>query len=148
MIERAGTGWQTILADLSLILFMISASALRYEKEKPPEERASAQGEPLAFYEADAGAPPIGEWLAAQSPDERQQLTIVARYGPNGQARALEEVGRLAREAQAKGMPARIVVEPVARADDTGTSAMLAYDVPGAGMARDLLRDNKAKSNP
>ena len=54
MIARAGSGWQTVLADLSLILFMVTAAAL-CAKRQPPQcaVRASsaarlAAGEPLA----------------------------------------------------------------------------------------------------
>ena len=35
MIARVGSGWQTVLADLSIILFMIAASAVSQAGEEP-----------------------------------------------------------------------------------------------------------------
>lgn len=133
-------GWQTSLADLSLILFLIAASAVgrhQREQEHQPAPRAapppSAQGEPLAVYAAAPGAPPLARWLADQAPDPRQQLTITARYGaePGAQGRALGEAARLLAEAQGLGRRARLVVEPgegparVALAFDAAPSARL-----------------------
>ena len=74
------------------------------------------------------------EWLEFQSPDARQQLTIVAQYRPGGQAAAIAMAEKLAREARAAGAQARIVVEP----GEGGITATLAYDVPSATLARGL----------
>lgn len=134
MKVRAGTGWQYLLADLSLILFIVTAAALSRTSDGPAAA-LSPQGEPLAFYRADDGAPPLGQWLRDQSPDPRQQLTIVAQYAPGRQVEALDRAGALAREAGAAGTRARIVVEPGAG----GTTASLAFDAPqAASLAQDL----------
>lgn len=133
MMARAGSGWQYILADLSLILFMVTAAAL-VSADEPVAPRAAAsdeqplspQGEALALYRAAPGAPSLGAWLRDQSPDARQQLTIVAQYGPGGQAEALRQATAMAQEAGAAGTQARIVVEP----GQGGTRAALAYDAP------------------
>jgi len=149
MIVRAGTGWQYLLADLSLILFMITAAALAQTDSaadaaaKAGEEvtAISPQGEPMALYRVGAGAPPLGDWLREQSADARQQLTIVAQYAPGKQTDALSRAEALAREAGQAGASARIVIEP----GPGGTTAALAYDMPSASMARDLHssgRDN------
>ncbi|MDE8651155.1 hypothetical protein [Novosphingobium album (ex Liu et al. 2023)] len=143
---RPGTGWQTMLADLSLILFMITAAALSKTSLKPatgPEQPAAArsdprpspQSEPLAIYVAAPGAPPLAEWLAHQPRDDRQQLTVTARYRPGGQAAALAEAGRLAAEAGKAGAAARIVVEP----GEGAARAVLAFD------ASDDLRQEVAR---
>ena len=135
MMVRAGTGWQYLLADLSLILFMVTAAALAQSvDEKPGAATLSPQGEPLAFYRVGTGAPPLGHWLQDQSVDARQQLTILAQYAPGQQAEALSQAERLAREAGEAGTKARIVIEP----GPGGTTASLAYDVPQASMAHDL----------
>jgi hypothetical protein len=150
MIARTGSGWQYILADLSLILFMVTAAALassddapaRAAKTPPTEGRSSAssgrplspRAEPLALYRASPGAPPLGQWLRDQSADARQQLTIVAQYGAGGQAKALGEAAALAQAAGEAGTRARIVVEPGVE----GTRASLAFDAPRAEMARNL----------
>lgn len=146
MIVRAGSGWQTVLADLSLILFMVTAAALSQAQERslpaqaarPAEGQsgsaASPQGEPLALYRVAPGSPPIAEWLGAQSRDPRQQLTIVAQYRSGQQAQALQQAANLAREAGEAGMSARILVEP----GEMGASAGLAFDAPRPSLARSL----------
>lgn len=131
MIARAGSGWQTVLADLSMILFMITVSAV---SEAPAEPRLqpravapSARSEPLALYRPGPGAPSLGQWLAAQSPDPRQQLTLTVRYAPGTQAEALARARDMLREAGSEGARARLVLEPGA----PDAMAALAYDVPG-----------------
>jgi hypothetical protein len=141
MMVRAGTGWQYLLADLSLILFMVTAAALAQAADDPAAA-LSPQGEPLAFYRVETGAPPLGQWLHDQSADARQQLTIVAQYGPGRQAEALRQAETLAREAGEAGAAARIVIEPGAG----GTVATLAFDVPEAAMARDLHKTGRSDS--
>lgn len=121
-------GWQTSLADLSLILFMLAAAALH---DRPPAARpapASPRSEPLAVYEATPEAPRLGVWLEQQAPDPRQQLTITARYGaaPGAREQALAQAARLLAEAGQAGRAARIVVEPGAGP----ARVALAYDTP------------------
>lgn len=138
MRARAGQGWQTSLADLSLILFLITAAAASRQAESRPGAAMaapSARAEPLSVYVAAAGAPALAQWLRDQAADPRQQLTITARYGPGTQAQALAEAARLAAEAGELGLAARIVVEP----GEGPARVALAYDAPGAAdVARDL----------
>lgn len=104
-----GSGWQVVLADLSMILFMITAAAVA---DAPPEPQAKpaarpvtgvpALGEPVAQWRAGAGSPPLGEWLRAESADPRLRLTIMASLDDAPAALAL------AREA---GRPARVVLD-------------------------------------
>ena len=145
MMVRAGSGWQTLLADLSIILFMVTAATLSQSKDGPaakgsatPEPpKASARSEPLAVYRAAPGAPPLGQWLASQSPDPRQQLSIVAHYAPSGQQAALSDAAGLLAQAGAAGTSARLVVEP----GEGGTVATLAYDAASTGLAQGLQRE-------
>jgi hypothetical protein len=146
MIARTGSGWQYILADLSLILFMVTAAALAQAEDAPQQtppqnEESSAeaqplspQGQPLAVYRAAPGAPPLGVWLRDQAADARQQLTIVAQYRPGTQAEALSKAEALARAAGDAGTRARIVIEP----GEGGTTATLAFDSPAAALVRGL----------
>ena len=143
MRSRSTFGWQTSLADLALILFLLSASALHRQPpaHSPaavpvPALRAAPMAEPLAVYEAAPGAPSLRQWLAQQASDPRQQLTITARYGdaPGARDAALREASRLLGEAGAAGLTARLVVEPGAGP----ARVALAYDDP-ARVARDLL---------
>ncbi len=137
MMVRAGSGWQTVLADLSLFLFMVAVSALSQAGDSAPApspRTPSPRAEPLAVWRDSAQAPPLADWLAFQSPDDRAQLTILAPYAPGRQAEALAGAVRLADAARVSGLAPRVVVEPGAGE----TTVTLAYDVPGAMLARGL----------
>lgn len=149
MSTRAGSGWQTSLADLSLILFMVMAGVVSRQPAKPPRppaastaapakeaahEGPSQQTEPLSVYIAAAGAPPLDTWLRDQAVDPRQQLTITAHYSRSdaaGQARALAQAEQLLDHAGQLGHAARLVVEP----GEGPPRAVLAYDAPDAAGA-------------
>ena len=152
----ARTGWQTTLADLALILFMVTAAAIA-EAPDDIEDAAKAQdaettaistpvpasGQPLAIYRAAPNAPALGEWLAWQSPDERQHLTIVARYAPGGEQNATRDALAWHDAALAAGHSARIVLEPAAYGD---LIAVLDFDgrQTGTPVARDAASSTDA----
>lgn len=131
MIVRAGTGWQTLMADLSIILFMVTAAALsqagpgKVANAAQPAPGPSQRGEPIAVYRSANGAPPLAEWLDTQPRDERQMLTVVSTYQPGKQAEALNRAEAYARDAFAHGVLTRVVIEP-GPGDATAT---LAYDL-------------------
>jgi hypothetical protein len=121
MIARAGSGWQTVLADLSLILFMLTAAAVNETPVAPVPQSASmpALAQPVAVWTATPGGPELTAWLISAGSDPRLRLTILAPPAAAAQALALS--------AQA-GRPARIVIDP----DRTGpVQAMLGYDQSG-----------------
>jgi hypothetical protein len=134
VIVRSGSGWQYILADLSLILFMVTAAALAQAQDvapPPPVAKArppklSVQGEPVAIYRSVPNAPPLHDWLRDQLTDPRQHLTIVSQYRPGGQVDAMMVAQNLAQDAGEAGEKARIVVEPGSEA----ATAVLAFDGP------------------
>jgi hypothetical protein len=105
MNARAGSGWQTVLADLSLILFMVTAAAV---SQAPPEAAVKplspvpALGEPVAVWRGEPGAPPLAQWLALAGADPLLRLTIIAPAREAAAAQAL---------AATAGRPARIVLE-------------------------------------
>lgn len=145
-VSRVSFGWQTTMADLAMILFMVTAAGIHAQQQQKLQAQAattvvpsvllpSAQGEPLAVYRAQPGALPLSEWLAEQSPDKRQYLTIVARYRPGQAADAARDALGLAQQAGAAGVSARIVLEPGESADLLAT---LAFDRPDAAVARPL----------
>lgn len=129
--SRHGRSWQTIIADLALILFMVTAAAMQRNGEGEGTGEAAASqtlplhGEPLAVYRPGGGMPSLREWLEAQAPDERQRLTIVARFAPGGEQQAARTALTLAAEARAR---ARIVIEP---AEVSEVLAVLAFDSGG-----------------
>ena len=121
---RGGHGWQLILADLALILFLMTLSALpaaeaqsgrrladREARESdvkgaPRPEIAPAQ----ALYRAVPGGPDLSSWLAAQQRDPRATLTIFATYPAGGEAAAWARTATLAAEAQASGTRVRTIM--------------------------------------
>lgn len=135
MSVRINNGWQSILADLSLILFMITASFLQTTPATSHAPRATARpgaaipdrATPIAIYRAGSDAPLLGEWLAAQSPDSRALLTIIARYQGAGRARAIATALDLTDQAAAHHIAARIIVEPGVASEVVAT---LGYDRP------------------
>lgn len=138
MKARAGTGWQYVMTDLSLILFMITAAALREapaEALRPSPLAAPALGEPVAVWRGGADMPGLAQWLSAQNPDPRQRLTVVAPLTQAAPALAL---------AQGAGRPARVVLEP-----DAGGApyAALTYD-QSAGLAQGLQDSGQPVPNP
>ncbi|MEL6738571.1 MAG: hypothetical protein AAFO28_06565, partial [Pseudomonadota bacterium] len=87
-LKRKPASWQLLLADLALILFLVTAAALTRSEEvirrdapmaqaglpKGPGEVAPAQ----ALYRAGVGPESLAEWLEQQPRDPRAALTIVA----------------------------------------------------------------------
>ncbi len=147
-VTRTTIGWQTMLADLSLILFMVTAAAMAdtpaAAPSAPPAARPApispagptarsgladpAQAEPLAIWREAPGAPALSQWLFSQQPDARLLLTITLRYRPTDQAAALARGGALAQSAGAAGDKARIILEPAKDATGIEAVAALAYD--------------------
>jgi hypothetical protein len=139
MAKAVGTGWQMVIADLSMILFMLTASAVARQDDSahaaPAPARASAsapapRGEPVAVWIAGEGAPPLGAWLAQQPRDPRQQVTITATYAPGAMREALAQAQALAAQAG----EARVVVEP----GPPGMRVVIGYDAPEARLAQGL----------
>lgn len=147
---RGGHGWQLILADLALILFLLTLSALpaaeaetgrqlaaravqekaAREATRPAAEIAAAQ----ALFRPVAEGPSLGAWLEAQAPDPRATLTIFAVHRPGGEAEAWASAETLAAEARAAGARVRTIITAGAEAQ---IYASLAYDaeVDGPGGA-------------
>ena len=123
MILRAASGWQTVTADLALILFLITAQAVReppvpspqeeteVEAEADTEEPAPVTSSALALHKPAPGES-VQEWLRATVTDERQVATISIGYAPGQREEALAEGERLLGEAEAAGVAARLIAMP------------------------------------
>lgn len=131
-LGRGGQGWQLILADLALILFLMTLSALpageadhnARAKDKPPiapTEIAAAQ----ALYRPVAGGPGLATWLADQPRDSRATLTLFVRHRPGGEAAAWDKAQALAKDAQASSVAIRTIITA---GQDEDVYASLAYD--------------------
>ncbi len=141
--------WQTILADLAMILFMMTAAALANAPESPllpaavkadlPKAPAPAaprpptplsaapspRGEPVGVWRDDPGAPGLAGWLAQQGRDPRLRVSILVRHQQGRETAALARAAKLLAGAGVRGAGARIVIEPGA---DDSASVVLAYD--------------------
>lgn len=130
---RAPTGWQLILADLALILFLVTAAALAAGSSAQgeaaqglfPKEQALAPSQ--ALFRSGPGLPSLAEWLARQSRDPRAALTIIAEHAPGEQARVWDEARQMAAVAAAQNIRARVIIRPASKTD---IYASLAYDQP------------------
>jgi len=136
---RAGQGWQLILADLALILFMLALSALpaaesekgrRLADDKARKKDALGTAQLMvapaqALYRPLSGGPSLGAWLDAQAPDPRATLTIFATHTQGEEAAAWAQAEALAAEARARGAQVRTIIT-VGPAPDVYAS--LAYD--------------------
>ena len=130
--------WQTVIADLSLILFLVAASAL--DESPAPVAAATRAAEPLTsgatgetadisltMWSPGPAAPPLAEWLAEQVPDESQRLAIIITYTKGGFDEALATASTLRAESGVAGSRARITI---AEGDRTGTTVSLVQDDP------------------
>lgn len=136
-LVRGGQGWQLILADLALILFLLTLSALpaaetahKPEDHKARERGAQRQPQPeiaaaQALYRPIAGGPGIAAWLAGQPRDPRATLTVFVRHRPGGESAAWNAAKQLANDASASGVAVRTIIT-TGQAPDLYAS--LAYD--------------------
>ena len=130
--REPGHSWHFILADLALILFLLTVRGMAIEKAQPATARQQESAPPdIAIAPAQAifrpvpGGPAIAAWLASQPQDPRATLTIFARYPPGGEAIAWQDAGRLAREAGQGKVAIRAII---ARGSEADLYASLAYD--------------------
>lgn len=145
---KASHSWLMTLADLTIILFIITAADLSRAdasvKATAQSVATVATAEPVALYRPGAHAGTLGAWLASQPADPRQQLTILVRHLKGDQAAQLGKGMALLEEAQAIGRDARLIVE---EGEHSEIAAFLAYDASPAKVAR-RLHEAEAKQAP
>lgn len=143
---RSGHGWQLIFADLALILFLLTLSALpaaeaengrRLAHWEAREKEALGALEPdiapaQALFRPVPGGPSLGAWLATQTPDPRATLTIFAMHPKGSEAAAWARAEALAAEARASGARVRTIITVGGESD---VYASLAYDAVVANNA-------------
>lgn len=110
MTNSNGAGWTIMLADLALILFIVTAS---HADDGTVEAIAMARNPvPQAFYRYAPDAPALAEWVDEQKlgPGARMQISVA--YAPGDEARAIKRTGTLLAEAKAAGLQPEIVLRP------------------------------------
>ena len=110
------TRWQTVLADLSLILFLVTALALEEEQALPraatpaPVRPAPASDIALGVWRDVPGGTPLRDWLATQPPDAGQRVALTITYPAGSLPQALEQARALQAEMGAAGDDARVLL--------------------------------------
>ncbi len=142
MTSSPGSSWLVPLADLSMILFVVTGASMASlpqggAADAPPPpvaERPLAdlarsgfvQSVPVAVLVDGPGNPPLAEWIAAQASDSAGQLTIEGRYRRAGEREGVTgRAAALADAARAAGVEPRLVIAP---GPETQVSAVFAYD--------------------
>ncbi len=133
-VIRGPMTWHLILADLALILFLITAAALQNETLSRPEASVTGEGSGAlavqpsqALYRAGPGLVTLEQWLDAQPRDPRAGLTIVAQHAPGEADKVWNEARKMSQMAIAKGIRARVIIR---EASPTDLYASMAYDQP------------------
>lgn len=115
MSGRSGRFWQVLLADLALILFIVSASMLDRPADLPAGDAARTQyeaGPALAIWRDSEDAQPLRDWLIAQQLDDRDRPLITVEHEQGGRDAGLRRVEVLLAEAGEETRDARILVQP------------------------------------
>lgn len=142
MIRPVPTSWQVTLADLSLILFLVTLAGFAARAETEPEARERMTRPSLApsqaLYRPEDSGLALSEWLAEQPFDPRATLTILVHHPRGDAAWALDEVAILRDESSASPFPVRVIIEEDA---ERLVYASLAYDSPRHDGATALALD-------
>lgn len=149
IVRDAGGAWLVPLADLSMILFIITGTAMSSRPPEPPgqmeaqQEGGFAMGVASSVFVDAPGGPSLAEWLAATPPGPGEQLTIEGRFALDDRTRVAARAEELAQQALAMGIAARVILQP---AGETRVQALVAHDAdPPAttGLAQALLQQDQ-----
>lgn len=137
MILRAGFGsghggshsWQLLLADLALILFLVTLTALVNSDGKSDEAlaRPAYVAPAQALFRPSARGPSLAEWLQEQPLDPRLTLTIIAQHSGEDQDLMWQNAQIMA--ASVVGAETRVRVL-ITKGKQSDLYASLAYDEP------------------
>ena len=123
MIGQGGLGWQTVIADLALILFLVTAGATRQDVELG---KSSPRDNPaLSRWESRGNEPPLDRWLDEQPSDARTTVVLVGRYAEGDRERVWNEAANNELVARQRYDRVRTIVVPARK---TEWSARLVYD--------------------
>lgn len=121
------SGWQVVLADLALILFLVTLAALAAGSDSAdhpgmarPEIAASQ-----ALYREVEGGPTLAQWLDQRPADPRATLTILGQHSGADEAMIWGRAQSMARQARGRGFRVRVVI---GEGEQSDLYASLAYD--------------------
>jgi len=139
---RGFSGWQTALADLALILFVVVAAAHREgaadtAPQDAPDPIELALGQPMAVFRQ-GGDADLTRWLATRELAQGEIATVIVRHEPGRAAHAVDEATTLLAEIERTGKEARLLVETSRFPETLVVIAHDQYASAEAGMARKL----------
>ncbi len=123
MRETSGS-WLVPLADLSLILFIVTGGALTSSLGRE-EDVAPAEGVAAALFVDGPGAPPLVDMLHAHEASQGEQLTVQGYYASGERETVVRRTETLAQQAIAAGVEPRVILQP---ARETLVIARFAHD--------------------
>ena len=138
MISRAASSWQVTLADLSLILFLVTLTGLSSmqaaevaengAKVEPPNELPTeglylAQSQSL--FRAEENGVSLASWLGEQSLDPRATLSIFVTYPSGEQDWAARTAGEWLTDSLSSGVNTRVIMQS---GDQRDAYASLGFD--------------------
>ncbi|MCB2065035.1 MAG: hypothetical protein KDE15_00175 [Erythrobacter sp.] len=140
--------WLVSLADLSLILFIVTGGAIAANPGENPAEAEQEPGAPAMgvadqVYIDGPGGPPLAMFLAQHQPAGGEQLTITGTFAPGARQAVVQRVEALAAEASAAGIEPRVIVQPAAQ---SGVVVLFAHD--GDPQLAQGLRNAEQQSGP
>lgn len=142
MTSQPGQSWHIAFADIALILFLLTATALA-RQEDLARQGIPASGTASAIFDASKRDEDFVGWLSENVTDSRQTVTITLHHSGSLSASQFHEAAALANKAAAHNIPYRIVIE---RADKDRLLAVLAFD-GSPQMARSLLNNQEEPAN-
>ncbi len=126
MIASQSGRWDVLLADLALILFIVTLGGLvSMPTSKAAEKPKLAIAPSQALFRKVEGGPSIGEWLEGQPRDPRATVTIFVSYRPDDASASLTTAAQLIKEARSSGVAVRTVIKA---SDSSDIYASLAFD--------------------
>lgn len=130
---RGHQGWQLVLADLALILFLVTLTALVNTDADQAGNRLATRATHLApaqaLYRPTARGPSLSEWLSEQPRDPRATVTIIAQHSGDDKELMWDNAQMMAASASQSDVPVRVVITTGEQSD---LYASLAYDEMGA----------------
>lgn len=115
MITRSAPGWQWILADLALILFLVTLAGLASAEESGApslSDKDPVTAPVQALYRPTPGAASFDVWLSEQPKDPRAQLTIYAMYNDADGAQVWQQVRKMSDDAKQLGFAPKVIMAP------------------------------------
>ncbi len=118
-------GWQVMLADLSMILFLVTASTVPAAPSGAADYGLPAQPVAPGAVFRSSQEHSLTRWLDERARDPRQMLTVTGRFGPGERSLIAEDVAVAVRIADRRDLAVRTVIEPGVRSE---LVAVLAFD--------------------